>query len=367
MVSRVLATAGACLTAAEVARLATVTSPGGWELPAVALAPGILLAALIRSGRRQWPLLVACGAFAMVLSATFHGQSLFRAAAYAALATTEAVVAAFVIGAIASPLNLARMGHVLSLIVTATVVPLMVGSVAAETIAQSGAANFMAALRAWYFASSLGLLLGSAAAVAAIDIAERRDRLERSRYVEAVLVIVAAAVLAELVFSGRLPPVLRVPALMLPAFLWAAFRLNVGGAAATILATAIIGLWHTALGEGPFLMANATPDLWLLRAQSTAFVAGSSMLLFAGVDAERKQIARERAALLAELQEAGAEIKTLRGMIPICAWCHKVRDDAGFWQGLETYVHDHTDATLSHGICPECTSRMHGELKAHSS
>jgi hypothetical protein len=41
-------------------------------------------------------------------------------------------------------------------------------------------------------------------------------------------------------------------------------------------------------------------------------------------------------------------------MIPICAWCHKIRNDAGFWQGIESYLQAHTDATFSHGICPDC-------------
>jgi len=55
-----------------------------------------------------------------------------------------------------------------------------------------------------------------------------------------------------------------------------------------------------------------------------------------------------------ELRKALGEIKTLRGLIPICAWCKKIRNDAGYWQRLETYLHAHTEAEFSHGICPEC-------------
>ncbi len=55
-----------------------------------------------------------------------------------------------------------------------------------------------------------------------------------------------------------------------------------------------------------------------------------------------------------KLQLALDEIKTLRGIIPICAHCKKIRDDQGYWEQLETYLHEHSHAKFSHGICPEC-------------
>ena len=54
------------------------------------------------------------------------------------------------------------------------------------------------------------------------------------------------------------------------------------------------------------------------------------------------------------LESALAEVKTLRGILPICAHCKRVRNDAGSWQQVEEYVHEHTDADFSHGICPQC-------------
>jgi ketosteroid isomerase-like protein len=55
-----------------------------------------------------------------------------------------------------------------------------------------------------------------------------------------------------------------------------------------------------------------------------------------------------------KLAEAMASIRTLKGLVPICAACKKIRDDAGFWHHVETYVHDHTEAEFSHGLCPDC-------------
>jgi DNA-binding response OmpR family regulator len=63
-----------------------------------------------------------------------------------------------------------------------------------------------------------------------------------------------------------------------------------------------------------------------------------------------------------ELQEALAQIKTLRGLLPICAHCHKIRDDQQVWQRLEQYVVEHSDAKFSHSICPECAKGLYPEL-----
>ena len=52
-----------------------------------------------------------------------------------------------------------------------------------------------------------------------------------------------------------------------------------------------------------------------------------------------------------------ANIKTLRGLIPICSFCHKIRDDKGYWEAVETYLQRHSDASLTHGICPDCQKK----------
>lgn len=69
---------------------------------------------------------------------------------------------------------------------------------------------------------------------------------------------------------------------------------------------------------------------------------------------ERKKIEEEKAHLIQRLQKALDEVKTLRGIIPICAFCKKIRDDKGYWTQVETYLRQHTGADFSHGYCPEC-------------
>ena len=61
---------------------------------------------------------------------------------------------------------------------------------------------------------------------------------------------------------------------------------------------------------------------------------------------------------VAELSEAAEKVKLLSGLIPICASCKKIRDDKGYWSQVEVYIRDHSEATFSHGICPECTKTL---------
>ena len=63
-----------------------------------------------------------------------------------------------------------------------------------------------------------------------------------------------------------------------------------------------------------------------------------------------------------ELEKAMAEIKTLRGIIPICGKCKKIRNDKGLWQQIEVYIHEHSGADFSHGLCPECAKELYGDL-----
>ena len=70
----------------------------------------------------------------------------------------------------------------------------------------------------------------------------------------------------------------------------------------------------------------------------------------------------ERKKLMIQLEHSLREIRTLKGMIPICAWCRKLRDDDGYWKQVEAYLSEHTDAQFTHGVCPECSLKLKLEL-----
>ena len=64
------------------------------------------------------------------------------------------------------------------------------------------------------------------------------------------------------------------------------------------------------------------------------------------------------AARVAELEEALARVKQLQGLLPICSYCKKIRDDRNYWQQLENYIGEHSEAQFSHGICPDCFEKF---------
>jgi PAS domain S-box-containing protein len=73
---------------------------------------------------------------------------------------------------------------------------------------------------------------------------------------------------------------------------------------------------------------------------------------------DRQRAREEREQLIVDIQDSVAKIKTLGGLVPICAWCKKIRDDTGYWTQLESYLSHHTTAEFSHGMCPDCEKKF---------
>ena len=82
------------------------------------------------------------------------------------------------------------------------------------------------------------------------------------------------------------------------------------------------------------------------------------------MEIEKRNQAREaREKTISELKLALQNIKTLKGLLPICASCKKISDDKGYWQEVESYVTKNTEAEFSHGLCPTCVQKYYDELK----
>ena len=73
----------------------------------------------------------------------------------------------------------------------------------------------------------------------------------------------------------------------------------------------------------------------------------------------QNEVEKEKELLIDDLQDALSKIRTLDGLIPICAHCKKIRDDKGFWKQVEAYIEDHSRAEFSHGICPDCMKKYY--------
>lgn len=77
---------------------------------------------------------------------------------------------------------------------------------------------------------------------------------------------------------------------------------------------------------------------------------------------ERKRALEEKEKLFEALKKALADVKKLSGLLPICASCKKIRNDEGYWEQIEVYIKEHSEADFSHGICPDCVRKLYPEL-----
>ena len=119
-------------------------------------------------------------------------------------------------------------------------------------------------------------------------------------------------------------------------------------------------------------MANTTSVITVLqRSFSMDMLPWSlSFALFNGVIGlyygiiKVEKIAREE--LIENLQKALADVKTLSGMLPICAWCKNIRNDEGYWQKIEAYLKSHSDLDFTHSICNDCAKKEYPELYSNS-
>jgi integral membrane sensor domain MASE1 len=351
----------ACLAGIAVGSLVS-TPAGGLGLPVFWPPAGVLLAMLATSERRRWLRWVVITFAACLLAATtLAGKTLLVSAGLAALICVDAAAAAWLLQHWwlqrypDGRFTLTRVLDVSLLILIATTIPALTAVVAGGLLMGD---SFWLAWRGWWLAETLGILLVAPLAFGVIE--EWKDygpALRSGRAIEALIAFGGLGMVSVAVFSGFVDPLLRVPAYVLPFLLWPAIRMGPAGSAVAVIIACLTSVWNTAHGRGPFVFSEPLETL-LLRSQGAMAMVAVTFVLLSSIVAERRNALRDRARLVTDLQQALAEIKTLRGFIPICAWCHNVRDDDGFWQRLEIYLGDNTDATFSHSICPACTEKQ---------
>jgi AmiR/NasT family two-component response regulator len=117
----------------------------------------------------------------------------------------------------------------------------------------------------------------------------------------------------------------------------------------------------SAVGVGAYLVKppNARE---MERAITIAIARFDDLMELRRLNAELQAGNEARERLILELQDALAQLKTLSGLLPICASCKKIRDDDGYWNQLEAYIQDHSEVVFSHGLCPECAKRLYPQI-----
>ncbi len=135
-------------------------------------------------------------------------------------------------------------------------------------------------------------------------------------------------------------------------------RATVRKLAAAVPHLPIVVLTGLADQRAGFEMVNAGAQDYLVKGQVT----GEMLVRSIRYAIERKKIANEKEQVIVALQQALAKVKMLSGLLPICCSCKKIRDDQGYWQQIEAYIHEHSEAEFSHGICPECSRKLYPEF-----
>src|SRR5207244_3317288 len=133
---------------------------------------------------------------------------------------------------------------------------------------------------------------------------------------------------------------------------------------ASTAAKTLAGIRSVQLGEHnqytvEYLAGSGENKRWFLL-NVTPLADGRKGLVIAHINITRRKLAEEeRERMIDELQDANTKIKTLRGLLPICASCKKIRDDRGYWNQIEVYIKLHSEADFSHSICPDCAKRLY--------
>ena len=129
----------------------------------------------------------------------------------------------------------------------------------------------------------------------------------------------------------------------------------------SIVYAALLSTLLTILG---FFLSPPGGELW--KVLSNRALALFAIWVAAVLLTQRKAVEEKKEKVIREREEALAQIKILRGFLPICASCKKIRDDKGYWNQIESYIRKHSEAQFSHSICPECAAKLYPELDLNS-
>ena len=248
-------------------------------------------------------------------------------------------------------------------------------------------------LRIWWFGDALGLMIVTPLLLIFWSGLGLRWQRPDLRPRDAVVALGALGVLGLLLAArdGRLVGVHVGPVLLLPFAIAAGVRFGPPAAVVTVSAITMFILTLTTQGRNPFgreapadAVIHAQEFIFVLSVMTLGLAALTSRVRASQAELERAndELRRRAEALVEsnrelesaqgqvvalndaleqrvrdrthELQEALTHVKELRGLLPICAWCKRVRDDHDYWHSVEEYIADRTDAQFSHGICPDC-------------
>jgi integral membrane sensor domain MASE1 len=335
---------------------------------------GVLLAYFIRFGRRSY---LPFGLLAVLaeLAVDVPKYPVSVALLYGLTNVTEVTIASLLLARAQFNPRFAHVADLAKFVVAGPVTAAFIGALSGALVSSrlpGSDTGYFDLLRIWWFGDALGLmimtplLLGvwsgtqalpqlSASADAPAD--KPRPRLTDGLLAAGALGIVGLLLAAR---NGTFMGTHVGPVLLLPFAIAAGVRLGSAAAAIAVSAITLLILVLTTQGRNPF--GASSPREAVIHAQEFVFVLSVMTLglaaLVSHVRTLNEDLEQRVRARTSELQDALTHVKELRGLLPICAWCKRVRDDHDYWHSVEEYISDRTDAQFSHGICPDCVAEV---------
>jgi integral membrane sensor domain MASE1 len=322
---------------------------------------GIALAAFLLIGYRAWPGVLLAAFLTNITTAGGVGVSLSIAIGN----TLEGLVGAYLIRRFAGGLYaLERLRGVLKFMFFGALVSTLVSATCGTmTLALAHLArwsDYGTVWLTWWLGDATGDLI--VAPLLILWFTRDTDASSKKNPVEACALVLLLVAVAEIVFGGLFPSSFKnypLEFLCIPILIWVALRFRQRDVVAALLLLSAIAIRGTLAGFGPFVARTQNESLLLL--QSFMGVTAVMTMTVAAVVSEHRRTQLQREALIQELEQAFNNVKTLKGLLPICAACKKIRDEQGRWGDLESYVRKHSDADFTHGICPSCAQALYPE------
>ena len=318
---------------------------------------GIALASFLLLGNRVWPW-IFLGAF--LVHVTSAG-SILPALGIAFGNTAEGFIGSFLVQRFAGGLSAfdSAADAIRFLFLSALLSTTFGATVGVTSLTLGGFAEwseYRIIWTTWWLGDAMGvIIIGS---VILLWSMKRRWDWDFWRVTEGLSFMFVLVLVAQAVFGGWLSFGVKnypLEILNVAVIVWAAVRFDQREIATGMAILSIIAILGTLHGYGPF--AWGTPGDSLISLQVFMGITATMGLVASAVVSQQRRLSEE-------LQETLDHLRTLRGLLPICAWCKKIRNDLGYWEEVEFYITKHSDATFTHGICPSCVSKHNDELHA---
>jgi integral membrane sensor domain MASE1 len=316
---------------------------------------GIALAAFLLRGNRIWPG-VLLGAFLVHITTA---GSLLNAIGITAGNTLEAYAGAYLVRTYANGVNaFDRPKDFLNFVIVAVMPSTMISATfGAASLCFSGISdwrNYGPIWLTWWLGDATSDVV--VAPLLLLCSVRRPWRWTIPRALEGMILMLILIMVGQGIFSNFLPfggGHYPLEFASIPIILWAAFRFDQREISVGMFILSFFAVWGTMHNYGPFITDSAEQSIVL--AQVFVGFMGIMALTTGAVVSERSKLTRD-------LQETLDHVKTLSGLLPICSWCKKIRNDGGYWQEVEGYIHEHSDAAFTHGVCPDCLEKYKSEF-----